>query len=198
MRGIWYGDRRDRVKWGGLFYLAERFGASRIVQIAMLRDTVEPVVETDEGERPIPREVWEHFSDLRRIMKVGEALGCPVNVIDRPFDPRARSAYFESVLDELVSLPPLRIAFFDPDTGIGRNDAGPEHVRVDELNKVWRILTPGDVLAVYQHADRTTDWVMARSQLLQAACYDTQVRTIQRRKLAGDVALLWCRKEFDA
>lgn len=198
MRGIWYGDRRDRVKWGGLFYLAERFGASTIVQIAMLRDTVESVVETDEGEMPIPREVWQHFSDLRRIMEVGVALGRPVHVIDRPFHPQERSAYFESVVDELVSLTPLRIAFLDPDTGIGRSDAGPEHVRVDELSRVWRALDPGDVLAVYQHADRTRDWITARSQLLQAACYDTQVRKIERRKVAGDVALLWCRKELAA
>lgn len=196
MQGIWYGDRRDRVKWGGLFYLAERFGASTIVHIAMLRDTVELVVETDEGEKPIPREVWQHFSDLRRIMDVGVALGRPVHVIDRPFDPRQRSAYFDSVVAELVALNPLRIVFLDPDTGIGRNDAGPKHVRVDELSRVWQVLDPGDVLAVYQHADRTRGWVTARSQLLQVACYDTQVRTIQRRKVAGDAALLWCLKEL--
>jgi hypothetical protein len=194
MRSIWYGDRRDRVKWGGLFYLAERFRASTIVQIAMLRDLVEPVVEEDEKPIPIPREVWQHFSDLRRIMEIGVALGHPVHVIDRQFDPRKRSAYFEYVVGEFAFLSPLRIVFLDPDIGIGRSSAGPEHVRVDELSRIWRALDRGDVLAVYQHAGRTTDWVTARSQLLQAACYDAQVQTIQGRKVAGDVALLWCRK----
>lgn len=198
MRGIWYGDRRDRVKWGGLFYLADRFEVSTIIQIAMLRNTVEPVVDTDQGERPIHRAVWRHFSDLRRITEIGSALGRSVHVIDRPFVPSERSSYFDSVVDELTSLPSSRIAFLDPDTGIGRSGAGPEHVRVDELSRVWQVLDPGDVLAVYQHADRTTGWIAARSQLLRTACYDTQVRVIQRRKVAGDVALLWCHKELAA
>jgi hypothetical protein len=179
-----------------LFYLAERFGASTIVQIAMLRNTVEAIIDTDEGEMPIHGGVWKHFSDLGRIAEVGTALGRSVHVIDRPFDPRERSAYFESVTAELASLTPLRIVFLDPDTGIGRNNAGPEHVRVEELGKVWRALDPGDVLAVYQHADRTTNWVAARSQLLRTACDDGPVRPIQRLKIAGDVALLWCRKEL--
>lgn len=198
MRCIWRGDRRDRVKWGGLFYLAERFRASVIVHIAMLRNEVEPILDTDEGERPIHREVWQHFSDLRQMVEVGAALGHSVHVIDRFFDPRQRSSYFESVTDELASLPHLRIAFLDPDTGIKGKRAGAEHVRVDELARIWHVLAPGDVLAVYQHAGRSKEWISARSHLLQAACYDAPVSTILRREIAGDVALLWCRKGLAA
>jgi len=183
------------VKWGGLFYLAERFRASTIVHIAMLRNPVEARLDTDEGDKPIHDEVWQHFSDLRRITQVGEALGRPVHVIDRPFDPQERSAYFESVVHEVASLPPFRIAFFDPDTGIGSSDAGPKHVRTNELSEMWRSLDPGDVLAVYQHAGRNNTWTGERSELLKAACDDTEVRAIKRPQVAGDVALLWCRKQ---
>lgn len=37
MQAIWYGDRRDRVKWGALLYLAKRHGIRQIIQVAYFR-----------------------------------------------------------------------------------------------------------------------------------------------------------------
>jgi len=38
MQGLWYGDRRDRVKWGALAHLASRFRLVSILQVAYFRD----------------------------------------------------------------------------------------------------------------------------------------------------------------
>jgi hypothetical protein len=69
---IWYGDRRDRVKWGALFYWAQREGIQVIAQIAFYGasrhvnlDVCIPCKEIQHP--PINEQVLEHFSDLNHI-----------------------------------------------------------------------------------------------------------------------------------
>lgn len=195
MQGIWYGDRRDRVKWGALVHLADTTAISRIVQVAYFRHGPDPVLQTQEGEVSLPAAVWNHFSDLGHIKRLGEATGKSIVVLRQPFDPVRRREYVTAVVAELkkeVESP--MIVFLDPDTGIEPGRAEPEHVTRQDIGEIWAALSPGDILAVYQHADRTTRWRDDRGQKMAAACDNTPVQAIVGSGVASDVAMLWCRK----
>ena len=64
MQGVWYGDRRDRVKWGALLHLVKTRSIPRIVQVSYYRDGADRMLETPEGRVPVLPAVWGHFSDL--------------------------------------------------------------------------------------------------------------------------------------
>lgn len=64
MRLKWYGDRRDRVKRGGLLHLAEKFGLSTIVQVAYLPregDWEDRMITVGAERREVANEVWDLF-----------------------------------------------------------------------------------------------------------------------------------------
>jgi hypothetical protein len=94
VQGLWYGDRRDRVKWGALAHLVRRFGLASILQIAYFRDGAARLLRTDQGECPIADEVWKHFADLAAIERLSDALGVQVRVYGDVFDPKNREQYF--------------------------------------------------------------------------------------------------------
>src|SRR5262245_17838305 len=118
MQGLWYGDRRDRVKWGALALLAGRFRLASIMQIAYYRDGVERLLRTDTGQDTIPDAVWKHFADLAGIERLSEVLGVEIRVYGEVFDPRKREEYVAGVLHTAEQRPRPRLLFLDPDTGI--------------------------------------------------------------------------------
>ena len=196
MRGLWYGDRRDRVKWGGLIHLAKIYKIPRVLQIAYLRDSGKmELIIGDAKETPrLQEEVWKHFSDLKSIRSLGDAVGVDIRVRDAIFDPAKRAEYVEDTVAELKAIPRPLIVFLDPDTGISPTErASPEHVAWSDLERIWRALENDDVLVVYQHADRRSGWTESRRNLLSdriaAPC-----QMITGKEIAGDVTLLWCQK----
>lgn len=81
MKDLYYGDRRDRVKWGALTFLANRYNVSTILQVAYLREHALISLETDVGPTPIPEAVWRQFSNLRSVETLGSAIGHSIVVI---------------------------------------------------------------------------------------------------------------------
>ncbi len=195
MQGIWYGDRRDRVKWGALLHLANSRAIPRIVQVAYYRDGPAPMLQTEEREIPLLAEVWDHFSDLRHIGRLGDKAGKEIIVLDQPYDPARRREYIAAVLADLKKIEPPRIVFLDPDTGIEPASAKPEHATRLDIAQVWADLVTQDVLAIYQHADRTKTWRDDRARTMADACEKASVRAIVGTGVASDVAVLWCSKD---
>lgn len=196
MRGLWYGDRRDRVKWGGLIHLAKSYKIPRILQIAYLRDSGKMELRIgDTGETfTLQEEVWKHFSDLQGIRRLGKVVDVDIKVLQTTFDPTKRNEYVRAAIDELRTASRPLVAFLDPDTGISpTKKARPEHVGWEDLKMIWATLEDGDVLAIYQHADRTINWIESRQKLLNEFLGST-CQVICGKEIAGDVALLWCRK----
>jgi len=194
MQGLWYGDRRDRVKWGALAHLVDRFDLASILQVAYFRDGAERLLKTDLGEHPIPAEVWKHFADLAAIERLSEALGVEIRVYGEVFDPRKREEYIVGVLSAAGQRPRPRLLFLDPDTGIEPGSLKPEHASSSEIARLWKALDLGEVLAVYQHAPHEAAWVAQSVQRMAKVCDGIDVRSIQGT-VAGDVAILWARKE---
>jgi hypothetical protein len=197
MQGLWYGDRRDRVKWGALAYLAERFRLASILQVAYFRDGFERLLKTDTGEHAIPETVWKHFADLAAIERLSQDLKLEIRVYTEVFDPRKRDEYIEAVSRAAEERARPRLLFLDPDTGIQPGSLKPEHASSREITRLWRILGPGEVLAVYQHAPHAADWVNESAQRMAEACEGTRVRSIQGT-VARDVAILWARRNRES
>lgn len=198
MQGLWYGDRRDRVKWGALVHLANTKGIRCIVQVAYFRHGTDLKLQTEEGEVELPVQVWNHFSNLRHIERLGEATGLKIIVLDQLFDPGKRSDYINMIglhLEEInKEIKSRKIIFLDPDTGIEPENAKPEHVTEHDLREIWNRIKNGDLLAIYQHADHTKKWLDERKQKMSNTCDGVCINTILGKDIASDVAILWCCK----
>ena len=194
MQGLWYGDRRDRVKWGALLYLARLRSIQRIVQVAYFRAGEAAILQTPDGDVRLPSEVWQHFSDLRQIRRLGKAARLDITVLDDPYPPHERRSYVSDRVAQLTRLDSPKIVFLDPDTGMAPSMVKAEHVAPGDAAAFWTALKPGDLLVVYQHADRSKNWLQSRSNTLSSACSGAAVQVVQGKGVASDVAMLWCEK----
>src|SRR5712692_3046326 len=111
MQEIWNGDRRDRVKWGALLYLAGAVPVCEVLHVAFLKKEPLPVLEIENGEVPLAEAVWRHFGDLQRVVGLGSSLGVTISVFDRPFEPRTRDEYVDAVIAALSEIKPPRLVF---------------------------------------------------------------------------------------
>ena len=141
MQDVWYGDRRDRVKWSALVHLARSQRVSKIVQVAFYRPLPNPKLQTDEGFVPILGEVWSHFSDLKNIQMLAESTRIEIVVLDRVFDPRYRRQYIREMTQSLRQHSDnSKVVFLDPDTGIEPRTAKAEHVTIKDIKEIWEAL----------------------------------------------------------
>lgn len=189
MRDIYFGDRRDRVKWGALVHIARKAGLRSILQVAYSRNLENRKLETPAGTVDIDDEVWRFFSSLDRVVDLGTKLGLTIRVVDAPFAKATRSRYFDQVLADLALMPRPALVFLDPDTGVS-DRAEVEHTDRSDAECVWRALQPGEWLVVYQHADHTSTWLDRRRALLAHWCEGVDVVAYTGSPIARDVALL--------
>jgi hypothetical protein len=206
MRDQWYGDKRDVVKWAVLLQLAKTHRLKKILQVAFYRpsDRVPPLTA---GWRqvPIPQAVIDHFRNLERICGLGEATGLEIEVYGEPFpaaEPArnvvdAREQYVNQVAARLrVRRRASLIAFLDPDTGMAPQQPDAKHVTADEVRRIYAALQTGDLLVLYQHARRTTDWLIDTRRAFSDAVRRSEksVKTLRCPEIAHDVAFFAVRK----
>lgn len=195
MKDTWYGDHRDLVKWGALVHLARREQISQIVQVAFLRNGRRPTFEVEGECCDIAEEVWAHFRDVSRITDLTDSTGLHITLIDRPFDSRRREEYVEHVVEVVSRLPAPRVVLLDPDTGIEPAKSRPEHVTVDDVERIWHSLVEGDWLVLYQHASRRTEWRDEARAKFKKACAVSRVESIVAPRVATDVAFFAARRD---
>jgi len=165
VRGKWYGDNRDLVKWGVLVQLANQHGASRIVQVAYYRREPETKLKIDGTEYPIPDAVVTHFPrDVMDIRRLGLSSGLEVEVVDSTFSHANRKKYTQGVLAKLASFDSPCIIFLDPDTGLEQKGCKVEHVRKSELKEIWESMREKDLLVFYQHKPHEKNWIALRQE----------------------------------
>ncbi len=197
MQPLWYGDRRDRVKWGALLYLAERFNLSPIIQVAFWRDETVKTLKIGSEHRSIPLStaVWKHFSDLRTIERLAQATSKRIVVIDDPFEESRCREYIKRINQRIVRHTRPKLLFLDPDTGIQPDrSARAVHATITDVRELWTTLTRGDLLAIYQHASRRRNWMRKKQDQLRWACKGSRVFAIRSPEISKDVAMLWTRK----
>jgi hypothetical protein len=195
VKDMWYGDRRDLVKWGTLVHLARSEQIRTVIQVAFLR-TERPTLQTGQDEVEIAQEVWQHLRDVNLIRGLGEKTGLDIVVFDREFDPKGRREYIREVADLLKSRSEKKVVLLDPDTGIEPKKAGPTHVKVVEIQELWEVLSQGDWLVLYQHASRKANWCECMRAKFAKACgvKEEEVKTFEAREIAWDVAFFAANK----
>jgi hypothetical protein len=200
MQGLWYGDKRDRVKWGALVYLAKEQEISCIVQVAYFRHGPDLKLQINEfgveREVELPQEVWDHFSDLRHIERLGKATNLKIIVLDQEFKQKIRPNYISDIVTDLANIKCRKIVFLDPNTGIEPKNRKPEHVAIEDIQTIWKALSVNDLLVIYQHSDRTLNWLPDREKTMCSACGGVDIKTITGKGIASDVAMLWCLKDL--
>ena len=67
MKDIWYVDRRDLVKWGGIVYLCSKKGIKNVVQVAYFRRQQWPKLLLNDANVSLPKQVIHHFRDIEDI-----------------------------------------------------------------------------------------------------------------------------------
>jgi len=202
MRHQWYADGRDLIKWGVLLHLAKSSNLERIIQVAYLRpDASRPVIER-RNERQIeeirlPDIVWTHFRNLRDIEYLAAESGVEIVLIETPYLPAARADYSKAIIDKYLAIPrkPM-IVFLDPDTGIAKGRAKPEHVTSDEISEIWAALAPSDWLVLYQHKNFQQNWLSNKREEFARALGSLvgDVDVFRAKNGARDVAFLCAQK----
>lgn len=175
MKDIWYGDRRDLVKWSALAHLASREGLRHIVQIPFLRKEQRPQLHIARGNRTetvnISKAVWEFFQDVTLIKNLGLELGQhEIQVFLNDFHPSHREQYIIDAAQFIREIAGCKVVLLDPDTGIEPGKAKPEHVKVSEIRAIWEVLETKDWLVVYQHALHSTGWQEQQAAGFKNAC----------------------------
>ncbi len=193
MQDIWFGELRDRVKWGAAVHIAREHGLRTIIQVPYRCDCKQPMLKIGTRYERIDAAVWRYFSDLRSIERLSGAVGVRIKVFMRKLAHADRNDYIAAAVKFITGFPvEPKLVLLDPDTGIAPRGGrcGPGHVSGQEISNFWGALGRADALAVYQHAARRPDWAAGYSKLLRSVCNGSRVEIIRGRDFANDMAIL--------
>lgn len=196
MKDIWYGDKRDIVKWGGIIHLCSEKEIRNVVQVAYYREQEKPELVFDNREVPLPKSVMKHFRDIERIQELGDKIGLKITVCKEEFSHETRSNYHKHMSNKVKRLNSRKIVLLDPDVGLKTTQCKAEHVTPKDVEMIWQSLDSGDILVLYQHSFRSFDWRKIRKNELAKAC-DVKVSRVgawQAKHVPQDVAFLFVEK----
>ena len=198
MRDIWYSDKRDLVKWGGLVHLCNLEQINIVLQVVYYRKNNFPKLSFGDDQVDLPAEVTNHFRDLEDVRRLGTRTKITIRVLKDDFVHSSRRTYTLKVCDEIAKIKEQKIIFLDPDTGLAPETCKPEHVRVDEVAHIWNSLTSNDLLVFYQHRfwPKKGDWREIRKEQFADACkVDVRyVKTWHSKAIADDVIFFYIKK----
>jgi len=207
MKDLWYGDKRDLVKWGTLVELARRSNSKHILQVVYYDATKWGRISIDSESVQIPDEVIRHFRDVDSIC----SLKCDVDIeaLKDRFSHKDRGDYLRQITSAIHKRTERPgIVFLDPDTGLEPEGqrlksrhickAGPKHVCELEVAKIWEALSAEDLLVLYQHQDNRAgnEWKdRKRRQFAKAlGVSDSEVKIAFAEEVANDVAFYFVKK----
>lgn len=195
MKTVWFGDKRDLVKWGALLHLARQRNASVIVQVCFLNPYRFPGITLDGKAVPLPPEVIEHFRSLRSVERLSSEI--TISVFDLQLKNRRR--YLRTVLEFIGKFAgQRRVVFLDPDTGLTPGKTDSTHVSEAEVGQVWSVLAPGDTIVLYQHQTnrKGMPWIQPkRKQFASAIGLPTaSVQIAKGSRIAHDVVFYYANK----
>jgi hypothetical protein len=195
MQDQWYGDKRDLVKWGVLVELARRHRLKHILQVPYKQNQDWSDLDIDGESVKLPQTVVEHFRDPTSASKI--SCSARIEVFPKLFDDR--SDYHRELLRRIHSRTDRPgIVFLDPDTGLqppgGR--ATKKHVLTSEIAEIWGALNSGDLLVLYQHANRSGTWIKEKKRQFEKGLHPRKgtAKIAHGPEIASDVAFFFLEK----
>ena len=164
-------DNRNEPKWSVVLQAADRVNACAVVYAAMLvQDVQAHGRETDAWpmQRDVLPRVAEFLALERQLVRDGQTrdlwriahLDSRIRLVKDAYCWGRQDVYVQTVLTEVKRSRENQqrvVVLLDPCTGIAaRKGPGHAHFRIspDAVAALWRGLCPGDVLLVFQWADR--------------------------------------------
>ena len=198
MRDIWYSDKRDLVKWGGIIHLCHFEQIKVVFHIAYYRENDFPSLSFNGDNVDFPKVVRNHFRNLDDIRRLGAGTEIDIRVFKDVFAHSSRGGYTLKVCNEINKIVNKKIVFLDPDTGIASGRCKPEHVRPDEISQIWKSLTSNDIIVFYQHRfwPKEGDWREIRREQFADFC-EVEVRNVKTwhaKDIADDVIFFYTQK----
>ncbi len=197
MKDIWYGDKRDVVKWGGLFHLCSHKKIKHVLQVAYYRENEWPLIMFDGVSTDIPKAVLKHFRNIEGVKCLGNSIDVEVTLFKKHFSHKGRLEYHSEVCREIKLLNHKKIVFLDPDTGLSPMKCKAEHVKCSEVSSIWKSMRQDDILVFYQHRFRDKNWIKIRKDELAESCDVVQkkVQIWEAKDIANDVVFYFIEKE---
>jgi hypothetical protein len=172
MKDIYYGDKRDIVKWGGIVHLCTTSGIKKVIQVAYYRpDQRLKEIHFDGQTVSISETVSRHFfKDIEDIKRLSSEIGVMIQVVKIQFNHATRKLYHDEISQIIKRVKEHKVVFLDPDTGLNSVKASAIHVQPEELHAIWQSLNPKDFLVFYQHAPHFAGWRETKRSEFAAAC----------------------------
>jgi hypothetical protein len=198
MRDVWYSDRRDLVKWASVAATARSARIKEVIWVALLPQNREASGQQVALKRRFGvrgEVVWRYFRDMHDIVSLGHELGIKITLADDDLASLTRDKYVLALADQLKRRRTRCVVFVDPDTGIAPDKrASLAHISTKHLAQVWDALKPEDWIVVYQHGDRTKDWLTRRMALFSKVT-GVRGRTDRLPEVAKDAAIYSAKRE---
>jgi hypothetical protein len=199
MRDKWYGDNRDLVKWSVLVELACRYRMKHILQVLYFRPDLWAGVDIDGDQVELNRVVLEQFRRAASISTM--TCGSRIEVVEDIF--ADRKEYQQKILERIRDRDQIPgIVFLDPDTGLEPpQDSDLKHVLNSELTEIWRSMSSGDLMVLYQHQTNRNgkEWIGPKKSQFETALNirPGSAKLAHASKIARDVAFFFVEKKID-
>jgi len=195
MKDIFYADKRDMAKWGGMIHLCNLKKIGTVIQVAYYRESSLPKLNFDGKMVDFPDEIKMHFRNIENISLLGKYAGVNIKVFKEPFSHETRNEYHERLIKNLNRYKNPKVVFLDPDNGLAPGTCKEEHVAPDEVKEIWDGLKKNDILVFYQHMYRRTGWDITSRDNLAKACRVIPNRVQQwSSEIAHDVVFFFIEK----
>lgn len=198
MRDIWYGDKRDLVKWSGILHLCNLKGIKNVFQVSYYRKEAWPSIDFENDAVSIQPEVIKHFRNIEDILRLAKRVGITITVYKEEFKHSEREHYHQELCRELKDIDEQKIIFLDPDTGLAPKKCEVKHVKPQEVKSIWDSMNPHDVLVFYQHRfwPKNGSWKEIRKDQLASSCGldKDRVKMWSANDIASDVVFYFIEK----
>jgi hypothetical protein len=211
MREIWYGDRRDIVKWACVYETAKWISVKNVVQVLFHRKSYLSISSSTAAPMKalIDDKIFEHFQyDLMNASDLCKQLDLTLAFIEaddfsreqQPDKTEWAAAYVAKVRQQLQSIPLPTVVLLDPDTGIEPESPTLEHVLNKEVREIFSAMNIGSGMLFYQHrplgAKRGEGWITEKRDKFEKS-FETkpaEIRTMFCSDVAKDVVFFVVKK----
>jgi hypothetical protein len=195
VKDIFYADKRDMVKWGGIISLCQANSIKTVIQVAYYREDALPQLKFNDKLIEFPEQVQRHFRNVENIKELGNKIGINIRVFKEPFSNGLRTEYHRILIKKLNVYKQPKIVFLDPDNGLAPDVCKEEHVKSEEVSDIWKNLSSQDILVFYQHLFRKPGWAeINRTKLAKACMVKTSLVHTWSSDLAHDVIFYFIEK----
>jgi hypothetical protein len=196
MKDIWYGDKRDIVKWSTLVTLARNEKLESIIYIPYFRQSNFGQITIAGVPHEVPQDVLFHFRNIFNCKNIINDI--PIKVLKDVFTDQGVCQNLLLRFIENCKHKKKSLVFLDPDTGL-EPITRPTlcHILGKSVREVWENIPKNWILAIYQHQTNRNgqSWISAKqSQFKEAIGVGDGMVKVASGNIVNDVVIFFAHK----